>query len=386
MEINQLYLTWNQEFGALAVGRMPLQFGLGISHNAGGGLFDHWLEDHDLVAYKVVSGNLSVTPMIGRVSRPSYNYALGTQATEGLLNVDYTNPETESTIAIMHQIRSAGPAANDAKYFFSPYDNNSAPQVVGAFNTTLTSLYIARGWEGFKFRMEAGFQSGNTGIQYSSYCGQIGGSTSSGCTAQATSNVISLSGYGIAIEMEFPDSESRWKDMLRFGIASGDNPSTQNFEGFYFNRNYNLGMLLFNQTLGQNNYDVLRSGLQRNRSSSSNNYSQIYSNDQTADEATVSNTAYISPKFEYTISDRFTMLNTLTYAWVQVAPSVTGASNVATDLGLEYDVGLRYKPHPRFQWVNQLGLFFPGSVWKEGSSNRDINAVYGWESKFALSF
>jgi len=387
IEVNQLYMNWNHEYGALAVGRMPVQFGLGISHNAGQGIFDHWNENHDLVAYKFLMGNLSISPMLGRMSRTTA-YAFGNQSTEGILEVNYTNPETESTFAIMHQIRQAGPSANNGANFFSPYDNNNAPTVVGALNTTLTSLYIARGWDSFKFRMEAGFQSGNTGIQYSSYCGQIGGSSSSGCTAVTGANPISLSGYGIAIEMEFPESESKWNYLLRTGIASGDNPSTQNFEGFFFNRNYNLGMLLFNHPLGQNNYDVLRNGLQRNRntSSSATNYSALYSNDQTADESTVSNAVYLSPKFDYEINDHFKWLNTLTYAWVQVAPSAIGASNVGTDLGLEYDIGMQYKPHPRFTWINQLGLFFPGTVWKEGTNNRDINTVYGWESKFALTF
>jgi hypothetical protein len=384
IEVNQLYMTWNHEYGALAVGRMPLQFGLGVSHNAGLGAFDHWIENHDLVAYKFLVGNLSISPMLGRMNR-GVNYGIGSQATEGILEVNYTNPETESTFAVMHQIRAAGPAANDANKFFSPYDTNSAPVVAGGLNTTLTNLYIARGWESFKFRMEAGFQSGNTGAQYSAYCGQIGGTAGSGCTSQAQGNNISLSGYGIALELEFPNPESRWQYLVRTGIASGDNPSTQNFEGFFFSRNYNVAMLLFNHTLGQNNYDVLRNGLQRNRQPNSTNLSSLYSNDQTADESDISNTVYFSPKFDYTISDHFKWLNTVTYAVVQQPPSLN-QSNVGTDLGLEYDIGIAYKPHPRFQWINQFGLFLPGTVWKEGTANRDVNTVYGWESKFALTF
>src|SRR5690606_19678836 len=44
IEVTQLYLTYIQEFGQLLVGRAPLHFGLGITHNAGRGLFDHWYD------------------------------------------------------------------------------------------------------------------------------------------------------------------------------------------------------------------------------------------------------------------------------------------------------------------------------------------------------
>jgi hypothetical protein len=384
IEVNQMYMTWNHEYGALAVGRMPLQFGLGITHNAGLGPFDHWIETHDLVAYKFLVGNLSISPMLGRAAR-STNYAFGNEATEGILEVNYTNPETESTFAIMHEIRNSGQGANDSYKYFSPYDANSAPVTVGGLNTTLTSLFIARGWDSFKLRMEAGFQSGNTGTQYSSYCGQIGGTSGSGCTTQAQGNVISLSGYGIAFEFEFVNPESKWSKMIRTGIASGDNPGTQNFEGFSFSRNYDVAMLLFNQTLGQNNYDVLRTGLQRQRQPTSTNLSSIYSNDQSADEGALSNAIYISPKFDYAMSDHFKWINALTYASVQTNPSVT-QSSVGTDLGWEYDTGFAYKPHKRFEWDNSIGFFLPGSVWKEGAANRDVNFVYGWQSKFGITF
>jgi hypothetical protein len=377
LEVNQVYMTWNHEYGELVAGRMPIQFGLGISHNAGNGLFDHWLETHDIVGYKFIVGNLSVMPMYGRTHR-TYGFATGGYGSEGMVDVNYTNPETESTFAIFHQIRSAGPTANDSALFFAPYENTpgTIPLTVGGLNTTLTSLYIARGWERFKFKMEAAFQSGNTGAQYNSYLPEAGVTPVS-----ANNSTIALSGYGVAIELEFPRPESSWQWKVRTGLASGDNPQTQNFEGFFFNRNYNLAMLLFNHPLGANNYDVLRTHLGRQRNSAN----QVYSNDQTVDEDMLSNAEYLSPTVDYNLNDKWTWNNSLTYAMTQVNPSAK-YSNVGNDLGWEYDTGITYKPHEKFRWITRVGLFLPGTAWQEGSAGRDVNFTYGWETKAAISF
>ena len=309
-------------------------------------------------------------PMFGRNHRGS-GFSVGSQATEEMINIDYTNPETESTFAIFHQVRTAGPGANDANLYFAPYDTGGTPQIVGGLNTTLTSLYFARGWESFKFKMEAGFRSGSTGITYNNYLGQ-----------QAGNSIVALSGYGIAIQLEFPRPDSRWQWQVRTGIASGDNPQTQNYEGFYFSRNYDVAMLLFNHPMGQNSYDVLRTDLVRQR----NNLNAVYSNDQTVDEDTVSNAIYLSPKFDYLINDKWEWNNTLTYAITQVNPSTTQTTGVGTDLGYEYDVGVTYKPHEKIRWINRLGIFVPGTVFKEGAVARDVNYTYGWETKAAISF
>src|SRR5690606_10968130 len=73
IQVSQLYLTFEQEFGQLLVGRAPLHFGLGMTHNAGFGLFDHWYDTRDLVAYKVVMGNISFTPMFAKVNEGNIN-------------------------------------------------------------------------------------------------------------------------------------------------------------------------------------------------------------------------------------------------------------------------------------------------------------------------
>lgn len=364
IRVNQLYMMINQEYGAFVAGRAPLDFGLGITHSAGNGPFDHWYSTRDMLAYKVLIGNFSFMPILGKVYDQTVSQ--GEEATDVIWHVDYTNPETESSIALMHQTRTAGTEANDAPA--SQYGPGGA--VIGRWNTQLISIFLSRGFENMKFKIEAGFESGSTGVRLSN------------------GEEVELNGYGIATEFDFPRPESKWSFNLRAGIASGDNPSTTNYEGFHFHRNYDIAFLMFNHPLGR--YDLLRTYAQRgpNRTCTTAPCSP-YETDEALDDETLSNALYVSPKIVYGFADKWEWTNRITWAQLQTNPlaSNTGTSvDVAKDLGFEWDTGLVYRANERFQWVNEIGLLFPGSAWQGGTRNYGNGFTYGFNSKAAISF
>lgn len=362
LQVTQLYVNVNNEYGALLAGRAPVHFGLGISQNAGNGLFDHWSNVHDVVGYKFLIGNLSIMPMVGKPYRESF--AIGSETGEMIWDIMYNNPETESAFGIFHQTKSASVSGNDsAKVFKRVY---TGATTVGGWNTTHTNVLLSRGWESFKFKLEAGFNSGGTGVF-----------TTSG-------QEVKLNGYGIAMELDFPRPDSKYRWTVRTGIASGDNPRTEAFEGYFFNRNYDLAFLLFNHPMGR--YDVFRTGLQRQGDVTCTTAPcSAYANDRSADEDTVSNAIYFSPKMSYAMGDKWDFLSTLTYAQLQTNPSAT-QDNVSKDVGFEFDFGFQYKPQERVRWVTELGLFFPGAAWQEGAANRESSFNYGFQTKAAISF
>ncbi len=372
VEVNQLYATWGHEYGEVVVGRVPVHFGLGMTHNAGTGLFDHWLETHDLIGYKFLIGNLSLMPMYGRNYR-SFSYAGGGYSTELMFNLDYASSESDSAAAVLHQSRTAGMGANDASAYFAPYDSTGSPLVASGYSTTLTSLYFAKGWESFKLKLEAAFQGGSTGVRYKRYQPQAGFQEQQGVSS------IDLGGFGLVVEMSFP-TQSPWQWSLRGGTATGDNLLTQNYEGFSFNKNYNVAMLLFRHPLGQNGYNVLTNQLDRQRDANN----KVYSNDRVVDEASISNATYLSPKLDYIFNNEFELSNSVTYAVTQTNPSAVHVET-ASGLGLEWDIGLVYKFSKRFNWVNQIGLFYPGAAFNEGNA-RSADFTYGIESKIAIGF
>jgi hypothetical protein len=357
LQVSQLYLNINQEYGSFVAGRAPLEFGLGITHNAGNGLFDHWGDTRDMVSYKFIIGNFSFQPILAKVY--DYSVAQGREIQDLIWHLEYNNPETESAIGLMHQTRNASVEANDA-----PYAAYGATGINDRWNTQTTSLFLSRGFEDVKFKIEAGFESGPTGM------------------VRGTDE-IKLNGYGIALEVEVPQPQSKWHWNFRTGIASGDNPDTTNYEGFHFHRNYDVAFLLFNHPLGQ--YDILRSYVQRSPDRL-NNVAAPYATDEALDDEAISNAIYVSPKAVYNLSDKWDWTNTVTWAQLQTNP-VGGGVDVAKDLGFEWDTGLTYRPHERITWVNEFGFLFPGSAWSGSpTQNYGKSFTYGFTSKAAISF
>lgn len=369
LQVRELYLRVDQEYGEIVVGRAPVHFGLGLTYNAGKGAFDHWGDVHDQVGYRFMIGNLSVMPIIGKPY--DYSPAQGRDVTDVMWNIEYNNPETESVFGVFYRTRTSSQASNDAYNVYDVTVNPDYTQTSAAsgWSTTHTNILLARGWESFKFRMEAGFDSGSIGIN-----NQAG-------------DDIKVNGYGIALELDFPRPDSKWQWGLRMGMASGDNPTTSNYEGYHFDRNYDLAFMLFNHPLG--GYDALTSRAQRNRdlrSACAAPPCSAIPSEEALDEETVSNAIYISPRFTYQFGDKWQWTNTLTYAQAHANPSRVPDNDVAMDLGWEWDTGLVFRPHERIQWVNEIGFFFPGGAFKEGSVGRDAGFTYGFQSKAAISF
>lgn len=357
LEVRQLYLSMNQEYGQLIAGRAPIEFGLGMTYNAGNGPFDLWGDTHDMVGYKFVVGNLSFMPMLGRPYAASL--ASGQNVTDLMIDITYDNAETESLFAIFTQQRTSGDQSNDA-------GNYLGGTQVRPYNVRHVNLLIGRGWESFKFKLEAGFSDGGTGLD-------VGGEEQK------------ANGYGIVTELAFPRPNSNWDWKLRAGIVSGDNPTSNNFEGYTLHHNYNVAFLMFNHPMG--GYDLFRTYFQRQRAPGCTGVACVpYANDNALDEEAVSNTIFLNPSVGYKLSDRWSLQNNFLYAQLQVNPSTVAGNDVSKDLGFEWDIAAVYTPHPRFQWVNQVGLLFPGAAWKEGNVDRDAAFTYGFQTKAAISF
>lgn len=362
LSVSQLYLSINQEYGAIVVGRAPKQFGLGITHNAGNGLWDHWYDTEDMLAYKFMIGNLSIMPILGKVY--DENVAQGGEVNDMIWNIEYNNPETESVFAIYHQTRTSNGETNDAPA--TALSPSGTLQTGWSMQTV--NVLLSRGWESFKFRLEAGFQNGGTGVY----------------SAAPNSEEVKINAYGVALEMDFPRPESKWFWQIRTGIVSGDDPNTINYEGFHFDRNYDLAFLMFNHPMGQ--YDVFKTNLQRNINSTTGT---PYANDNSVDEETVSNVFYLAPRFKYAMNDKWDW--TGNFAWAQLqqafAPE-TATTFQSTDksVGFEVDMGFTYKPVERLQWVNEVGFFFPGAAFKGGTNAYSADMNFGFQSKAAISF
>ncbi len=362
--VNELYLSWVQEFGVFVAGRTPLQFGLGLTYNAGSGQFDHWLTNEDLVGYKFVFGNLYIMPMLGKVNQGSNNgqanMDIGGGVTDYMVHVQYDNPETELSLGVFAQIRSASTYGDDTPTGVNGIGGAGATNRFGFKNQNM-NFYMKQKFSDLSVGVEAGLQSGTNG-------------------AMMSDNVTqgSMNAFGVAAELAFAPKSSSWSHMLKFGTANGDDPGTKDvYEGYTFNRNYNVALLMLNRPLGRANF--LRTQLVRDTTVEASN---------NIDNEALSNVIYIAPSTDYKVRDNLSLGATLLYARLQQDPILISgaAAGTAKDLGFETDFRLNYRPYERFTWLTEIGFIFPGSAWQGGTSNFGSSFAYGLSTKAAISF
>lgn len=360
IKVSQLYLNVNQEYGALIVGRAPFEFGLGMTYSAGKGAFDHWYDTRDMAAYKVVIGDWFVMPMLSRKESSGFNQG-GTITTQGF-QIQYESEENKSVIGVYQEnVKGVKEVLDYSQGQINAFGGNS---VNSNLNIQRTNFVLGRGFDSFGFKVEAGFQSGETGV------------------TKGTQDV-SVNGYGIAAELYIPRAESKWDWTLKFGMATGDDPASTDFGGYAFNRNYNAGMLLFNHRLGQK--DFMNTNAYRNDTTAVDGTNGTLANvGNSADDEYISNAMYIAPSVGYAWNDRVDVRNTLVYG--QLLNTVKNSVDSSKGLGLEWDIEVIYKPSEKIQWVNQVGLLFPGEAWKNGSQGLEKGFTFGFASKAAISF
>ncbi len=362
--VNELYLSWVQEFGVFVAGRTPLQFGLGLTYSAGNGPFDHFLTNEDMIGYKLVFGNLFIMPMLGKVNQGSNNgqsnLDIGGGVSDYMVQVQYDNPETDLSLGAFAQIRTATSYGDDTPAGVNGVGGAGSKPGLG-FKNQSVNLFTKQKFGDLSVGVEAGLQTGTNGVVLAD--GITQGSNNS---------------FGIVGEIGYAPKNSSWTHMLKLGAASGDDPGTNDiYEGFTFNRNYNVALLMFNHPLGSANF--FRTQLIRDTTTDASD---------NIDNEAISNAVFIAPSTDYKVRDNLSFGATLLYARLQQDPIlVNGVSaGTAKDLGFETDFRVNYKPYERFTWLTEIGLLFPGSAWTGGSMGYGNSFAYGLSTKAAISF
>lgn len=364
--IRQLYMNYNQEYASLIVGRAPVEFGLGMTHNPGTGAFDHFGDTLDQVTYKFLVNNWSFAPMFGK--RKKLDPGTGGEVSELNFVLDYKSPETKSEFGVFQQTRKASVSVNDAPAYSNsnPYGYGKAVTgqshvTDGEWSTQNTNVYLTRGFETWSIQLEAGFESGDVGVSNA-----------------ATQEKVTLGGFGILLNLDFgkPEDSSTWN--VKLGYASGDDASTIKYEGFAFDKNMDVALLMFNHPLGQ--YDVLRSGVRRTPATATT----VLANGKALDDEVITNAIFVSPTWSKAISDKWKITNRLT--WAQLAVDPNPGNGISKDLGIEYDFGFHFSPKKEILWSTELALLSPGAAFAGGTAGFEKSFTYGLMSRFSISF
>lgn len=351
IQVSQLYLRWIKDYQELVIGRAPLHFGLGATYNEGNGLFDHWLTTRDLLAYRIEFGNIWVRPMLAKSAEGQPG--LEDDTTEFLIHGQYDNPASALSMGIMFSKRFGN--ANYGQGVGDVYDStlNPRPTLTGSWNTQLINIYLSRVLGNFKFGFEAGFMSGKTGYKVNN----------------ADGSDINIESYGLAGEA-FYDLSSNFKLDAKIGLATGDDPTTPDKdESYVFHRNYDVGILLFNYALGNENADVFGT----NRLTRANRHS--------FDGESVANTFYIAPGFHWIWNEAWALKSRLIYAKLMQART----TGMDLGLGFEFDTSIIHKPMERLELRLDLAVMAPGDAFQVNRTYKSQTA-FGLMTKAAITF
>jgi hypothetical protein len=357
------------DLGTFQVGRLPLQWGLGIVWNSGDHLWDRYVSTSDAIRFIAQFGALTFVPSVlmrttgstigGACQGSACTVVQGSGGvTDYSVIAKYESLEEQLEVGVNLLRRIGGNVQQDIK-----------GPIGSSMIWTMYDLFLKKKFSRFQLAVEAPIISGSLGN-------------------------ASYSAFGLAGELSYELSDAfLWN--LKGGYASGQKNSRTTtasaFEAFYFNPNYHIAMILFNYQLA--NF----SGPQTlNAGSSTSDLRSPYDNP-------IVNAVYFSLGTQARITEKWSLTPRLIAATAPQTAAPGGyyyntwsrkfQQNQATSaqksyLGTEIDLGLVFRWDDAIQFQLDQGLLFPGAYYAfsgNNTSNR-LAAVYAMAIRVGVQF
>ncbi len=381
---SRLWLDTHTDFGTLQVGRAPLHWGLGAIFNSGDGVFDRFQSTVDTIRLVSKFSYITFMPfyakdsmgrqLSGALAADNSTIVSGTDdVTDYGLALKYENPEEDLEGGVIYYKRQA--SDQQGTYF---YPSTASSQTAGAngMNLSLIDLYAKKTWSHLELKAEVPIYSGTIGD---------------------VNNVGQRNSYSLAALVAEADlNYDSWKHALKFGTVPGQAPVAtgsrgSNFGALYLNRDYKLGMILFNYNLhnfGTNNPDpVLPS------TSAATSVSPY--------DAAITNTKYLAwasekrwEQWAFNAGLIFAFANNTAVAGQDFYNHSyhvwdTAKSTQGNRLGWELDLGTHYNWDDNISFGMQAGIFMPGSYYSFiniAGSNQNLSSVKALTLSASTSF
>lgn len=363
------------DLGTIQVGRVPLNWGLGVVWDNGEHLWSRYMTTGDSIRWIAKFGSFSFIPSVilptdgnsvGGACTVSGGVCTPAAGTGGISDYSiilrYENLEEELEGGINVVKRLGGFTQDTAGGMLTPAIGNTA--AAGPVNFFTYDIYAKKKFGQLSLGAEVPIVSGTLG----------------------NSN---YSTFGVATEVDFKAAESL--DLsLKAGYAPGQ-PSQgsvayDTFKSFYFNPNYKLGMIMFNYQLANlggaqtlNNPTLSPSALR-----------SPYDNP-------ITNATYAAISANYHPWDKWTFRPGFIYAralegakagspyfyntWSRSLQANAVNRDQGLDLGWEFDLGITFQWDEYFQFHLDGGIYSPGNFFAFSNTAND-NAR---DSVFALS-
>lgn len=306
-----LWRAWGDiytRFGRFSVGRMPLHWGAGIWQNDGQTVRPHFADFGDTV------------------DRAQWEYLIQDQiflrAAFDAIDENFINLEDDT---VAYNVVAA-------------YRSEA---IVAGLNTRLRRT-PALGFNLFTVDLAADATLGQLDAT-AEFVGQFGGGD-----LEAGINEVSIMAFGGLVNAAL--DLDPWGIEVEGGFASGDgNPRDENIRTFVFDRDYSVGLVLFEQSLPTLGTAVVTDAT----GSRTTEFAQTGS--------AVSNALYLRPTLRRTIIDGFDAQ--LTFLAARAAKLDEAATDRSPSYGMEFDLGARYTGIEHVDVLGLFGVFVPGDYY-----------------------
>lgn len=323
LALSKFYMELYSDTATYLIGRHEVNWGLGAVFNDGDQTWDRHSSTRDGITMKVKVGNFYFEPYWAKMDSIS-NYTAAADTRQYGVGVLYDNVDRDMAFGFLYSIFKT------SKSNSSPtFDIGSGSRPVSDTNVKLLDLYFKKTLGDYNFKVEVPLFSGEIGDIYGA-----------GSTKYKAKAIIFESTYTFG---------PLWKSGINAGSVTGDDGGQSSFEAMYLNPNYQIAYLLFRYNLNA-----------------------VSSNTQNIYDSYVSNAKYLKWFGQYQ-SEKWTWDAAIIYALASEKANLgktafnhstnkafTAAAEQSDELGVETDLGFKYKWNKEVAIGGGFGYLFTG--------------------------
>ena len=356
------------DFGTVQIGRLPLDWGLGVVWNAGDGLFDRYESTGDAVRLISKFGAFSFIPsfinassgnavgggcsLVGGACTPTTG---GGGVTDYSLILKYENPDEDFDVGVNFIKRLIGPGQDANSGYFVQGTTQAA-------NYNTWDIYGKKKIGRFSFAAEVPITSGFLGA----------------------SNSYSTLAIATEIGVKITDSLDA---QIKAGRAPGQPGDLSTFKAFYFNPAYHIGLIIFNYQFA----NFAGPNTLNNAGTSPATLRSPYDNP-------IVDANYLSATGVLHAGEKWSFKAGLIYAqadqtaaagqpfWNNYSRKVVAnaAKDQSNSLGWEMDYGTSFQWDEYFTLGLDFGFYFPGDFYKFSNTAFDNSTNYVFGTAFRV--
>ncbi|MBU6154187.1 MAG: hypothetical protein KGP28_07780 [Bdellovibrionales bacterium] len=335
------------DFGTFRVGRMPLQYGLGLVWNSDSSRRSRLPSFGDAMTLVTKLGAFKFSPIFVKYQQQRGVVTANSGITDYALNLSYSNDDEQLDVGLLFLRRLAGSNAGVT-------DPLSFTSGTSGYGYNLWDFYAKKKSGIFTLEAEVPIASGLVASKsFSSVAGAVKAKADLSEQLSLKANVGSASGQA-------------------------STPSPDKFTAFYFHPDYRPGLLMFNY-----NYRNIASGS-----------GSFFDNPITNARFLSLSGQYMAGKFSHEVLGLFAMADQVANGSGKYFNTLSGSyqddggSSQEKGLGFELDYSLGYDWDEYTRFGIDTGLYFPGAFYKfsAGSTPNDVKTVFGAQFGMTVKF